>query len=68
PWTVAFDTFQGETKGPFGDEEYEAYQLGARRTLGKGVAWQVYAVYAEGETAGIDSDGVLIATSINLSF
>ncbi|WP_247651049.1 porin [Roseovarius autotrophicus] len=70
PWRVAFDTFQGERKIAGGKEEYTAYQLGARRTLGKGVAWQVYAVYAEGEdkVAGDKVDGTVIATSINLSF
>ncbi len=70
PWTVALDTYQGTYDQAGGDIEYEAYQLGARRSLGKGVAWQIYGVYAEGndKAANLNMDGTVLATSINLSF
>jgi len=82
PWSIGFDTYQGEWNGVGagnGDQaEYEAYQLAASRTLGKGVRWTIYAVYAEGSVnadlggtfgnANTEVEGTLIATSINLSF
>lgn len=55
PWSVGFDTYQGEYKGnaagggASGDTaEYEAYQLVGSRSLGAGVTWAVYAAYVEG--------------------
>ncbi|AWZ18853.1 Hypothetical protein RAK1035_0142 [Roseovarius sp. AK1035] len=55
PWSVGFDTYQGEYKGNVagggatGDTaEYEAYQLVGSRSLGAGVTWAVYAAYVEG--------------------
>jgi hypothetical protein len=75
PWSVGFDTFQGEWDNNAGGKaEYEAYQLAANRSLGKGVSWTIYALYAEGSTnAGFanpntEVEGTLIGTSINLSF
>ena len=85
PWEVGFDTVQGEWDDNGGGKaEYEAYQLAASRSLGKGVRWTVYALYAEGTVNGAglaagpggggsanpntEVEGTLIATSINLSF
>jgi predicted porin len=52
PWSVGFDTYQGEYKGVganSGDKaEYESYQLVGSRSLGAGVTWAVYAAYVEG--------------------
>lgn len=52
PWTIGFDTYQGEgtaaVAGPITTtDEYEAYQLGAERELGNGVAWRIYAIQSE---------------------
>lgn len=76
PWSVGFDTYQGEVTTALGGgkAEYEAYQLVGSRSLGAGVTWAVYAAYAEGTTNAADPlgvtkvDGTLIGTSINLSF
>ncbi|WP_300549073.1 porin [Roseovarius sp.] len=75
PWSVGFDTYQGEVKtnATGGKAEYEAYQLVGSRSLGAGVTWAVYAAYAEGTTNAASGnvskvDGTLIGTSINLSF
>lgn len=83
PWSVGFDTYQGEYKGigaASGDTaEYEAYQLVGSRSLGAGVTWAVYAAYVEGSVnanlggtfganANTETEGTLIGTSINLSF
>jgi len=56
PWRVGFDTYQGERKGAlaaFGREksEYVAYQIGAERSLGNGVAWRIYAIDSETSSA-----------------
>ncbi|EAQ22812.1 porin, partial [Roseovarius sp. 217] len=82
PWSVGFDTYQGEYNGVgagSGDAaEYEAYQLVGSRSLGAGVTWAVYAAYVEGTVnadaggtfgnANTTTEGTLIGTSINLSF
>lgn len=54
PWTIGFDTYQGEGKGAFNPatgqrakSEYQAYQIGAERELGNGVAWRIYAIQSE---------------------
>ncbi|NHQ75980.1 porin [Roseovarius gahaiensis] len=55
PWTVGFDTYQGEAtvaniaSGAAANvkDEYEAYQIGAERELGAGVAWRIYAIQSE---------------------
>lgn len=55
PWTVGFDTYQGEAvafgtnplTGVAVKDEYEAYQIGAERELGAGVAWRIYAIQSE---------------------
>ena len=58
PWEIGLETYQGEWKDGGAKAEFEAYQLAASRTLGKGVAWTIYAVYAEGSIggAGFNSD------------
>ena len=83
PWSVGFDTYQGEYKGigaASGDTaEYEAYQLVGSRSLGAGVTWAVYAAYVQGTVnanlggtfganANTETEGTVIGTSINLSF
>jgi predicted porin len=76
PWTAGLETYQGEWTQGGAKAEFEAYQLAASRELGKGVAWTVYAVYAEGtadavvtgDLADTQVEGTLIATSISLSF
>lgn len=82
PWSVGFDTYQGEYSGigaASGDKaEYEAYQLVGSRSLGAGVTWAVYAAYVEGSVnadvggtfgnANTEVEGTVIGTSINLSF
>ncbi|CAJ1458815.1 unnamed protein product [Effrenium voratum] len=82
PWSVGFDTYQGEYSGigaASGDTaEYEAYQLVGSRSLGAGVTWAVYAAYVEGSVnadlggtfgnANTEVEGTVIGTSINLSF
>ena len=74
PWTVGATTYQGETSngGGLPSSDYEAYQVGASRSLGTGVSWDVYYVYQEtnnGAAVGNPGiDGNLLATAINLSF
>ncbi|PKQ11703.1 MAG: porin [Alphaproteobacteria bacterium HGW-Alphaproteobacteria-1] len=69
PWDIGFDTFQGEWDDNIGGEaEYEAYQLAASRSLGKGVRWAVYAIYAEGTVNGNGFNNVPapgVANSVN---
>ncbi|EDM69429.1 hypothetical protein RAZWK3B_12599 [Roseobacter sp. AzwK-3b] len=54
PWTIGFDTYQGEMDGSLDfatgtrtKAEYVAYQIGAERSLGNGVAWRIYAIQSE---------------------
>ena len=76
PWEIGLETYQGEWKDGGAKAEFEAYQLAASRTLGKGVAWTIYAVYAEGtadavvtgDLANTEVEGTLIGTSVSLSF
>ncbi|WP_338550977.1 porin [Roseovarius phycicola] len=74
PWTFGLETYFGEYTGTgtgAADETYEAYQLGASRSLGSGVTWQVHLTYVEADdegTVGTDLDGTVLGTSINLSF
>jgi hypothetical protein len=77
PWEVGLETYQGEYDNNAGGKaEFEAYQLAASRTLGKGVLWSVYAVYAQGTADGgfnedltdTEVEGTLIGTSVSLSF
>jgi len=74
PWTVGATTYQGETSngGGLPSSDYEAYQVGASRSLGTGVSWDVYYVYQETNNGAVVGnpgiDGNLLATAINLSF
>jgi hypothetical protein len=65
PWSVGFDTYQGEYNGVGGDQaEYEAYQLVANRSLGSGVSWSVYAAYVEGSVNN-NVNGTFTETAAN---
>ena len=71
PWSVGLSTYIGEVNNGRGakNSEYEAYLLGASRSLGAGVSWDVYYVYQE--TSNVDGgsiDGNLLATAVNLNF
>lgn len=74
PWSFALHTFQGEVDGNGtggADTEYTGYQLGARRAMGPGVSWDLYAVIADQNDkglAGTEIDGTVFGTAINLSF
>lgn len=71
PWSFEALTFQGSNDSAAGDDDYEAYQIGAARDLGPGVSWNVYAIWTESDraaTAGTDLEGTIIGTAINLSF
>ena len=71
PWTVGLEGYFGEyDNGPnINEGEYTAYKLAASRSLGAGVSWDVYYVYAESENVGgAEVEGNVLATAINLSF
>lgn len=87
PWTIGFDTYQGEGKGAFNPatgqrakSEYEAYQIGAERELGTGVAWRIYAIQSESSlsvntpnffapgVSKVKVDATTIGTGIRLNF
>ena len=69
PWSFALSTYQGESDAPGSMEEYQAYKLGASRDLGPGVDLDIYAIQLEAQNpAGMDIDGTVIGTQINLSF
>jgi hypothetical protein len=72
PWTVGLSTYQGEVKngGATPSSDYEVYLLGATRSLGSGVSWDVYYFHQE-TTNGLNGakiEGDVLATAINLSF
>ena len=72
PWTVGLSTYQGEVKngGATPSSDYEVYLLGATRSLGSGVSWDVYYFHQE-TTNGVNGakiEGDVLATAINLSF
>jgi predicted porin len=85
PWTIGFDTYQGEMNlgnvgFVTGKSEYTAYQIGAERELGNGVAWRIYAIQSETSAStnvpGILGNGIskyklestTIGTGIRLTF
>ena len=75
PWAFEALTYQGETDGLFGfigSIEREAYKIGASRTLGPGVDWDIYLVHEERDveivTPFTDVSGTVLGTAINLSF
>jgi len=74
PWAFEALTYQGTADdwSVFGaDLEREAYRIGANRDLGPGVSWDVYVIYEERDdeaTPGVDVEGTLLGTAINLGF
>lgn len=79
PWRVGFDTYQGErqgvlfAKGTREKSEYVAYQLGAERSLGNGVAWRIYAIQSETSSATPGTikqttESTTVGTGIRLTF
>ena len=70
PWTVGFDTYQGEatvatiaSAGFNTTDEYEAYQIGAERDLGAGVAWRIYAIQSETSRSTNNPAGLLAGST-----
>lgn len=79
PWRVGFDTYQGERQGVLfangtrEKSEYVAYQLGAERSLGNGVAWRIYAIQSETSSATPGTikqttESTTVGTGIRLTF
>ena len=77
PWAFEALTFQGEIDVAFGgllQADREAYKIGASRTLGPGVDWDIYIVHEERDFSGLfgtpftDVSGTVLGTAINLSF
>ena len=74
PWAFEALTYQGEItafNGAGGDLDREVYKIGASRTLGPGVDWDIYLFYEERDiatTVGTDVEGTVLGTAINLSF
>lgn len=73
-WTFEALTYQGEWEdaGTGGDDQtYEGYKIGAKRALGPGVSWDLYAIYVEGDDEGTNDtelEATIVGTAINLSF
>ncbi|MDM8165243.1 porin [Roseovarius sp.] len=77
PWAFEALTYQSETDLVAGGVpttfkvDREAYKIGASRTLGPGVDWDIYLVHETRDTAalpGTEIEGTLLGTAINLSF
>jgi predicted porin len=82
PWSFEALTYQSEsdlnTAGaaiPGVKTEREAYRIGASRTLGPGVDWDIYVVHETRDLkvpaaifAGAEVEGTILGTAINLSF
>lgn len=81
PWAFEALTYQSETDiviggvaFPGAKTEREAYRIGASRTLGPGVDWDIYLVHETrnasilGLLPGDEVEGTLLGTAINLSF
>ena len=84
PWSFEALTYQSETDlviaglvVPGAKTERSAYRIGASRTLGPGVDWDIYVVHetrdATGGLVGLllpgdEVEGTLLGTAINLSF
>ena len=77
PWAFELLTYQSETDLVVGGAstgfttDREAYKLGASRTLGPGVDWDIYLVHETREVdviPGTEIEGTLLGTAINLSF
>ncbi|KRS15888.1 porin [Roseovarius indicus] len=79
PWAFEALTYQSETDlvvggVALGKTDREAYRIGASRTLGPGVDWDIYVVHETrdanilGALPGDEVEGTLLGTAINLSF
>jgi predicted porin len=77
PWAFEFLTYQSETNtaaagaATIFDVNREAYKIGASRTLGPGVDWDIYIVHEDRDddvTLFNDVEGTILGTAINLSF
>jgi len=77
PWAFEALTYQSETDIIAGGvnsgfkTDREAYKIGASRTLGPGVDWDIYVVHETRDvnaTVGTEVEGTLLGTAINLSF
>jgi predicted porin len=81
PWSFEALTYQSETDlnaagaaTPFKTDR-EAYRIGASRTLGPGVDWDIYVVHESRDVkgpaavlSGAEVEGTILGTAINLSF
>ncbi len=79
-WTIGLDGFNGEqtvanTGAVKVTDEYQAYQIGAERSLGAGVAWRIYAIQSELSTKSsapgvvkLKTESTAIGTGITMSF
>jgi len=69
PWSIGATMYHGEEETSGQDNEYKAYQVGARRSLGSGVSWDIYYVRQETQNSdGYEVEGDLFGTAVNLSF
>ena len=85
PWSFEALTYQSETDlvflgaplivgGVQAQTDREAYRIGASRTLGPGVDWDIYVVHETRDAnigavlVGDEVEGTLLGTAINLSF
>ena len=71
-WTIGVDYINTKVENAAGNtaSEENAYRIGASRTLGPGVTWDVQYNYYEHDAAAAadDQDGSLFATTITLNF
>ncbi len=72
-WSFEVVTYIGETDIGATNAEYNSYRIGASRDLGPGVDWDIYVVQLDADDgvpglAGLDVNGTVIGTGINLSF
>ncbi|WP_111731741.1 porin [Roseovarius amoyensis] len=81
PWSFEAVTYQSETDLvnagaviPGAKTDRELYRIGASRTLGPGVDWDIYVIHETrdatllGILPGDEVEGTLLGTAINLSF
>ncbi|MFD0859062.1 porin [Roseovarius aquimarinus] len=72
-WSFEVVAYLGETDIGATNAEYNAYRIGASRDLGPGVDWDIYVVQLDADdgvpgAAGLDVEGTVLGTGINLSF
>jgi len=81
PWSFEAQTYQSETNLNFAGAaiagaktDREAYRIGASRTLGPGVDWDIYVIQETRNSnigpllPGDEVEGTILGTAINLSF